>query len=49
MHREFYSVRSVFRRLPIPITMSRLASWKVNLDQMKVAAHLNSMQEFSDF
>lgn len=49
LQREFYSLRSVFRRLPLPLTMSRLASWSVNLEQMKVAAHLNSMQEFSDF
>ena len=49
LHREFYSLRSAVRRLPLPNTFSRLASWKVNFDQMKVGANLNSMQEFSDF
>jgi hypothetical protein len=49
LHREFYSVRSAVRRLPLPNTFSRLASWKVNFDQMTVGANLNSMQEFSDF
>ena len=48
-HREFYSLRSALRRLPLPTSYSRLASWKVNFDQMKVGANLNTMQEFSDF
>jgi hypothetical protein len=48
-HRKFYSLRSALRRLPLPTSYSRLASWKVNFDQMKVGANLESMQEFSDF
>lgn len=49
LQREFYSLRSMARRLRIPRTQSDLASWNVNLTQRKVARHSDTMNEFSEF
>ncbi len=49
LHCEFYSVRSMLRRLPLPTTFARMASWNVNYEQNKVARNIDSKQEFSDF
>ena len=49
IRREFYSLRSTIRRLPIPYKESHFASWNVNLLQMKVAANLDKMRDFSEF
>ncbi len=49
IQRQFYSLRSIVRRLPIPRTEAHLASWNVNLLQRKVAINSDSMNEFEDF
>lgn len=49
LHCEFYSVRSMLRRLPLPTTFSRMASWHINFEQNTVARNIDTMQEFSDF
>jgi radical SAM superfamily enzyme YgiQ (UPF0313 family) len=49
LQREFYSLRSMTRRLRWPRTMSDLASWNVNLTQRKVAMNSATMNEFSEF
>ena len=49
LQREFYSLRSITRRLRIPRTQADLASWNVNLTQRKVALHSDTMNEFSEF
>lgn len=49
MQRDFYSLRSMLRRLPIPRTEAHLASWNVNLLQRKVAINSDAMNEFSEF
>lgn len=49
MQREFYSLRSMTRRLRFPRTQADLASWNVNLTQRKVAFHPDTMSEFSEF
>jgi radical SAM superfamily enzyme YgiQ (UPF0313 family) len=49
MQREFYSWRSMARRLRVPRTFGHLASWNVNLTQRKVATHSDSMNEFIDY
>ena len=38
MYRKFYTVRSMFQRLQVPATQSRLASWVINLSERKMAA-----------
>ncbi len=49
LKREFYSVRSMLRRLPVPRTYADLASWNINLIERKVALNVATMNEFSDF
>jgi hypothetical protein len=35
MYENFYSWPSIMRRLPLPLSVSSLASWSVNLSQRK--------------
>jgi len=49
LQRDFYSLRSIARRLRLPRTQADLASWNVNLTQRKVALHSETMNEFSEF
>jgi len=49
IRRDFYTFRSICRRLPVPFTQAHFASWNVNLLQKKVTAHLDSMRDFSEF
>lgn len=49
IRRDFYSLGSALRRLPFPRREADFASWNVNLLQMKVAAHLDTMRDFSEF
>ena len=36
LQRQFYSLPSVARRLPLPLTTSAIASWMLNLSQHRV-------------
>lgn len=49
LQRDFYSLRSIVKRLRIPRSEADLASWNVNLLQRKVALHSDTMNEFSEF
>ncbi|HKM62166.1 MAG TPA: radical SAM protein [Acidisphaera sp.] len=49
VQRDFYSMRSMTRRLRLPRTQADLASWNVNLTQRKVAMNSDTMNEFSEF
>jgi radical SAM superfamily enzyme YgiQ (UPF0313 family) len=37
MYLDFYSWKSMFKRLPMPVTQSNIASWVVNMSQRKLA------------
>lgn len=37
MYLKFYSWKSMFQRLPLPVTQADIASWIVNLSQRKLA------------
>ena len=37
MYRQFYSLRSMFARLPMPVTQSNIASWVINFSQRRLA------------
>lgn len=37
MYKKFYSVSSILKRLPLPITQSNIASWIINLSQRRIA------------
>jgi len=41
MYLKFYSWKSMFQRLPMPVTQSNIASWIVNISQRKLAQRSN--------
>jgi radical SAM superfamily enzyme YgiQ (UPF0313 family) len=47
IYRRFYSLRSIIRRLPLPLSTASIASWVVNLSQRKMAA--GGSEDFEDF
>ncbi|HEX9022986.1 MAG TPA: radical SAM protein [Geobacteraceae bacterium] len=47
MYRRFYSLRSIVRRLPLPLSTASIASWVVNMSQRKMAA--GGADDFEDF
>jgi hypothetical protein len=49
MYREFYSLRSIFSRLPWPVTQANIASWVVNFSQRKMARASAEGNEFAAF
>jgi len=46
LYRRFYSLRSIFKRLPLPLTMGAIASWVVNLGQRRVALSGGDAENF---
>jgi hypothetical protein len=49
IHRSFYSISSMFRRLPIPLNTSSIASWVLNFSQRKVSAHVDNEHNFTSY
>jgi hypothetical protein len=49
MHRRFYSLPSMFRRLPVPFNTSAIASWTLNLSQHRVSAHVDKQNQFNSY
>jgi len=37
MYKRFYSISSIFKRLPLPITQANIASWIINMSQRRIA------------
>jgi radical SAM superfamily enzyme YgiQ (UPF0313 family) len=48
MYAKFYSYSSMISRLPLPVTMSNIASWVINFSQRKVGQE-DSLETFDDF
>ncbi|MDY0038964.1 MAG: radical SAM protein [Desulforhabdus sp.] len=48
MYKEFYSLSSMFSRLPLPLTRANIASWVVNFSQRKMAFS-DSMENFDNY
>jgi radical SAM superfamily enzyme YgiQ (UPF0313 family) len=46
MYRRFYSLGSIVRRLPLPVTQARIASWVINLTQRYMGIRNNSFDAF---
>jgi hypothetical protein len=49
MYEEFYSLRSIFSRLPFPSSRADMASWMVNLSQRKIyrgGPHLENFENY---
>jgi radical SAM superfamily enzyme YgiQ (UPF0313 family) len=49
IRRDFYSLRSAARRLPIPYRESHFAAWNLHFLQSKVANNMGRMRDFSEF
>jgi radical SAM superfamily enzyme YgiQ (UPF0313 family) len=49
IRRDYYSFRSIGRRLPIPRRHAHFAAWNLNVLQRKVSRNLDSMRDFSEF
>jgi radical SAM superfamily enzyme YgiQ (UPF0313 family) len=46
MHRKFYSLPSIVRRLPMPTSTSAIASWVLNFSQRRVASSENNFTAY---
>jgi hypothetical protein len=49
MYRQFYSLGSMCRRLPLPVSPSRMASWVINLSERRMAYAAHSNNDFDGF
>ena len=49
IHRDFYSLPSMFRRLPLPLNTSAIASWVLNLSQRRVGSNANEEHNFTSY
>jgi len=49
IRRDFYTLGSAARRLPVPYKEAHFASWNLHFLQRKVARHLDSMRDFTEF
>jgi radical SAM superfamily enzyme YgiQ (UPF0313 family) len=49
IHKRFYSLPSIVRRLPMPISTSAIASWVLNLSQRRVSTHSNNEHNFTSY
>ena len=49
IRRDFYTLGSAARRLPVPYKEAHFASWNLHFLQRKVATHLDSMRDFTEF
>jgi len=49
MYRHFYSLPSIARRLPPPVTLANLTSWVINLSQRRLTRHPDQEDNFGDF
>ncbi len=49
LYQEFYSVRSMLSRLPLPLTQAGIASWVLNLSQHQVARSMSDKMNFGDY
>ncbi len=49
IHRNFYSIPSMIRRLPAPVNTSAIASWVLNFSQRKVSVHADSEHNFTSY
>ena len=49
MYRKFYSLRSMFSRLPMPVTQSNIASWVINFSQLRLARVEEAHNDFDGY
>jgi radical SAM superfamily enzyme YgiQ (UPF0313 family) len=49
IHRRFYSLPSMVRRLPLPVNTSAIASWVLNFSQRHAAAYADEESNFTGY
>jgi radical SAM superfamily enzyme YgiQ (UPF0313 family) len=49
MYRDFYSVGSILKRLPMPVTPANIASWFVNISERRMAFAANGHNDFDNY
>jgi hypothetical protein len=49
MYQQFYGWRSIFSRLPMPLTKASIASWVINLSQRRMARATGVQNNFDDY
>jgi len=49
MYSEFYTVRSMLARLPLPVSLANLASWSLNLSQHRMVRSGRRLNNFDSF
>ncbi|HEY7675829.1 MAG TPA: radical SAM protein [Candidatus Methylomirabilis sp.] len=49
LYRDFYTVRSMLARLPLPVTLAHLASWSLNLAQRQMVRTGRRLNNFDSF
>jgi len=49
IHRRFYSLPSMIRRLPMPLNTSAIASWTLNLSQHRFSDHTDTENHFTSY
>lgn len=49
MYRDFYSLRSIFIRLPVPLSRADMASWVINLSERRMAYAAQGNNDFDGF
>ena len=49
MYQHFYGWRSIFSRLPMPLTKASIASWVINLSQRRMARATGVQNNFDDY
>lgn len=49
IHRSFYGISSMLKRLPLPVTKGNIASWVVNLSERRVSRRSSAMEDFDNY
>jgi radical SAM superfamily enzyme YgiQ (UPF0313 family) len=49
LYREFYSLRSIVSRLPMPLTQANIASWVINFSQRRMARAGHRQNNFDGY
>jgi radical SAM superfamily enzyme YgiQ (UPF0313 family) len=49
LYSDFYTVRSMLARLPLPVTLAHLASWSLNLAQRQMVRTGRRLNNFDSF
>ena len=49
VQRQFYSLRSMLRRLPLPTTQANIASWVISMSERRMVRSTSGHNDFDIF